>query len=67
VSEDRRIVAKDSGGSKQLVAFDDHVEVWAGGPSSEMLGRFVNGFMAARADRRDLELRKRAQGRNPQP
>src|SRR5260221_5272898 len=30
----------------------------------EMLGRFVCGFLAARADRRDLELRKRAQGRN---
>jgi hypothetical protein len=29
-----------------------------------MLGRFVCGFLAARADRRDLELRKRAQGRN---
>ncbi len=39
--------------------------------NSEMLGRFVCGFLAARADRRDLEFRKRAQGRNvasrPQP
>jgi len=26
-----------------------------------MLGRFVCGFLAAGADRRDLELRKRAQ------
>ena len=32
--------------------------------NSEMFGRFVCGFLAARADRRDLELRKRAQGRN---
>src|ERR1700736_5664804 len=32
--------------------------------NSEMLGRFVCGFLAARANRRDLELRKRAQGRN---
>jgi hypothetical protein len=37
-----------------------------------MLGRFVCGFLSARADCRDLELRKRAQGRNvgiapPQP
>src|ERR1700722_16209312 len=32
--------------------------------NSEMLGRFVCGFLPARADRRDLELRKRAQGRN---
>jgi hypothetical protein len=31
---------------------------------SEMLGRFVCGFLVARADRRNLELRKRAQGRN---
>src|ERR1700736_933304 len=31
--------------------------------NSKMLGRFVCGFLAARADRRDLELRKRAQGR----
>src|ERR1700736_5719774 len=30
----------------------------------EMLGRFLCGFLAARADRCDLELRKRAQGRN---
>jgi hypothetical protein len=32
--------------------------------NSEMLGRFVCGFLAARADRHNLELRKRAQGRN---
>src|SRR6202011_2288014 len=32
--------------------------------NSKMLGRFVCGFLAARADRRDLELRKPAQGRN---
>jgi hypothetical protein len=32
--------------------------------NSEMLGRFVRGFLAACADRRDLKLRKRAQGRN---
>src|ERR1700722_14519072 len=32
--------------------------------NSEMLSRFVCGFLAARADRCDLELRKRAQGRN---
>src|SRR6267142_2058072 len=32
--------------------------------NSEMLGRFACGFLAARADRRDLELRKRAQGRD---
>src|SRR5580704_8850111 len=31
--------------------------------NSKMLGRFVCGFLTARADRRDLELRKRAQGR----
>src|SRR5260370_9926514 len=30
----------------------------------EMLGRFVRAFLAAPAARRDLELRKRAQGRN---
>ncbi len=29
-----------------------------------MLGRFVCGFLVARADRRNLELRKRAQGWN---
>src|SRR5271155_2802932 len=28
--------------------------------NSEMLGRFVCSFLATRADRRDLELRKRA-------
>src|ERR1700739_1042083 len=32
--------------------------------NSEMLGRFGCGFLPARADRRDLELRKHAQGRN---
>src|SRR5258707_13989021 len=32
--------------------------------NSELFGRFVCGFLAARADRRDLELTKRAQGRN---
>src|SRR6266403_556003 len=32
--------------------------------NSELLSRFVCGFLAARADRRDLELTKRAQGRN---
>ena len=32
--------------------------------NSEMPGRFVCGFLAAGADRCDLELRKRAQGRN---
>jgi hypothetical protein len=31
---------------------------------SEMLGRFICGFVAARADRRDLEIREHAQGRN---
>jgi hypothetical protein len=31
---------------------------------SEMLGRFICGFLAARAHRRDLEFRKRAQGWN---
>src|SRR5258708_36038041 len=30
----------------------------------EMLVRFVAGFLPVRAGRRDLELRKRAQGRN---
>jgi hypothetical protein len=30
----------------------------------KMFGRFVCSFLAARADRRDLELRERAQGRN---
>src|ERR1700724_1766895 len=40
------------------------VRVGKGVRNSEMLGRFVCGFLAARADRRDLELRKRAQGRN---
>src|ERR1700739_2689062 len=40
--------------------------VWVGKSvgNSEMLGRFVCGFLPARADRRYLELRKRAQGRN---
>ncbi len=30
----------------------------------EMPGRFICGFLAASADRRDLELRERTQGRN---
>jgi hypothetical protein len=32
--------------------------------AAEELGRFVCGFLAARADRRDLDLRKRSQGWN---
>src|ERR1700724_3384554 len=43
---------------------DHFVRVGKSVGNSEMLGRFVCGFLAARADRRDLELRKRAQGRN---
>src|ERR1700682_4264424 len=43
---------------------DHFVRVGKGVGNSEMLGRFVCGFPAARADRRDLELTKRAQGRN---
>src|ERR1700680_3556040 len=43
---------------------DHFVRVGKSMGNSEMLGRFVCGFLAARADRRDLELRKRAQGRN---
>src|ERR1700720_2456915 len=43
---------------------DHFVRVGKGLGNSEMPGRFVCGFLAARADRRDLELRKRAQGWN---
>jgi hypothetical protein len=43
---------------------DHFVRVGKSVGNTEMLGRFVGGFRAARADRRDLELRKRAQGRN---
>jgi len=43
---------------------DHFVRVGKSVRNSEMLGRFVCGFLAARADRRDLELRKRAQGRH---
>src|SRR4029077_2874808 len=43
---------------------DHFVSVGKSMGNSEMLGRFVCGFLAARADRRDLELRKRAQSRN---
>ena len=43
---------------------DHFVRVGKSVGNPEMLGRFVCGFLAARADRRDLELRKRAQGRN---
>src|SRR6202521_1691892 len=43
---------------------DHFVRVGKSVGNSEMLGRFVCGFLAARADRRDLELRKPAQGRN---
>src|ERR1700723_631926 len=43
---------------------DHFVRVGKSVGNSEMPGRFVCGFLAARADRRDLELRKRAQGRN---
>jgi len=43
---------------------DHFARVGKGMGNPEMLGRFVSGFTAARADRRDLELRKRAQGRN---
>ena len=38
---------------------DHFVRVGKSVGNSEMLGRFVRGFLAARADRRDLELRKR--------
>src|ERR1700723_153530 len=43
---------------------DHFVRVGKSVGNSEMLGRLVCGFLAARADRRDLELGKRAQGRN---
>jgi hypothetical protein len=43
---------------------DHFVRVGKSVGNPEMLGRFFCGFLAARADRRDLELRKRAQGRN---
>src|ERR1700730_5689457 len=43
---------------------DHFVRVGKSVGNTEMLGRFVCGFLAARADRRDLELRKCAQGRN---
>src|SRR6202521_2055126 len=43
---------------------DHFVRVGKSVGNSEMLGRFVCGFLAARADRRNLELRKPAQGRN---
>ena len=43
---------------------DHFVRVGKSVGNPEMLGRFVCRFLAARADRRDLELRKRAQGRN---
>ena len=43
---------------------DHFVRVGKSVGNSEMLGRFVCGFLAARANRRDLEIRKRAQGRD---
>jgi hypothetical protein len=43
---------------------DHFVRVGKSVGNPEMLGRFVCRFLAARADRRDLELSKRAQGRN---
>src|SRR5882762_367191 len=43
---------------------DHFVRVGKSVGNSEVLGRFVCGFLSARADRRDLEFRKRAQGRN---
>src|ERR1700730_3659167 len=43
---------------------DHFVRVGKSVGNPEMLGRFVGGFLAACADRRDLELRKRTQGRN---
>jgi hypothetical protein len=52
-------------GDKVHVGMLDHfVRVGESVGNPEMLGRFVCGFLAARADRRDLELRKRGQGRN---
>jgi len=38
--------------------------IWIVSPVSTILIRFVCGFLAARADRRDLERRERTQGRN---
>jgi hypothetical protein len=43
---------------------DHFVRVGKSVVNPEMLGRFVCGFLAARADRGDLELTKRAQGRS---
>src|ERR1700731_607541 len=43
---------------------DHFVRVGKSVGNPEMLGRFVCGFLAARADRRDLELGKPPQGRN---
>ena len=43
---------------------DHFVRVGKSMGNSEMLGRLVCRFLAARANRRDLELRKRAQGWN---
>jgi len=40
---------------------DHFVRVGKSVGNPEMLGRFICGFLAARADRRDLKLRKRAQ------
>src|ERR1700676_5105229 len=42
---------------------DHFVRVGKSVGNTEMLGRFVCGFLVARADRRDLEFGKRAQGR----
>src|SRR5580704_15739613 len=43
---------------------DHFVSVGKSVGNFEMLGRLVCGFLTTRADCRDLELRKRAQGRN---
>jgi hypothetical protein len=43
---------------------DHFVRVGESAGNPEMLGRFVGGFLPAGADRRDLEFRKRPQGRN---
>src|SRR5258708_5036144 len=43
---------------------DHFVRVGKSVGNSEMLSRFVCGFLAARTDRCDLEVRKRAQGWN---
>src|ERR1700693_148174 len=51
-------------GKVHVAMLDHFVRVGKSMGNPEMLGRFVCGFLAARADRRDLELRKRAQGRN---